>query len=151
MLRIADLVPHQGSMCLLDDVLEWDERLIVCGATSHRRSDHPLRERLGLYAHSGIEYGAQAAAAHAALIDGPRRAARRRLLAAVRHLITHVPRLDTVEGLLTIRAELLLAHDGGGRVYGIALSGGSRTILTARISVVTIEAADLSLVGGAPS
>ncbi|HET9963615.1 MAG TPA: hypothetical protein VFQ34_14830 [Nitrospiraceae bacterium] len=151
MRRIADLVPHQGSMCLLDDVLEWDERIIVCRASSHRRPDHPLRERWGLYAHCGIEYGAQAAAAHAALVDGPHRPARRGLLAAIRDLITHVPRLDTVEGLLTIRAELLLVHDGGGRVYGITLSGGFQTLVTARISVVTVEAADLSLVGGTAS
>ncbi len=42
-------VPHQGPMCLLDRVIEWDEQHIVCEAVSHRDPRNPLRDagRLG--------------------------------------------------------------------------------------------------------
>ena len=33
---IAARIPHQGRMCLLDGVLEWDAERIRCCATSHR-------------------------------------------------------------------------------------------------------------------
>ena len=53
---IARLVPHSGSMCLLERVLECDETRIRCQATSHRRADHPLRTASGLLATAAIEY-----------------------------------------------------------------------------------------------
>ena len=46
---IAAHIPHQGTMCLLNAVLEWDESRIVCEAMSHNLPDNPLRAegRLG--------------------------------------------------------------------------------------------------------
>ena len=40
---IAARVPHAGTMCLLDAVLQWDAEHIMCRATSHTAADHPLR------------------------------------------------------------------------------------------------------------
>ena len=40
---IAARIPHQGRMCLLDRVLEWDDNRILCSAASHRAGDNPLR------------------------------------------------------------------------------------------------------------
>ena len=36
-------IPHRGAMCLLDGVLEWDARHIVCRASSHRDAANPMR------------------------------------------------------------------------------------------------------------
>ena len=55
-------------MCLLDRMTAWDETHIACVAVNHRDPSHPLRTRSGLLASASIEYAAQAAALHGALI-----------------------------------------------------------------------------------
>ena len=40
---ILALVPHQGAMCLWDEVLEWDADRIRLRAYNHRDPTHPLR------------------------------------------------------------------------------------------------------------
>jgi predicted hotdog family 3-hydroxylacyl-ACP dehydratase len=68
--EILALIPHQGTMCLLDDVTAWSVADITCGASSHLSPDNPLRRSGRLGAISGIEYGLQAAALHGALVQG---------------------------------------------------------------------------------
>ena len=67
MLPVDELIPHAGSMCLLDTVERWDQDEIVCRASSHDDPDNPLSEDGRLAAVALVEYGAQAAAVHAAL------------------------------------------------------------------------------------
>ena len=71
---IAALIPHQGSMCLLEDVVEWDDVRIVLTTTTHRAADNPLRTDGRLRAVHLCEYGAQAMAVHGALKAAPERA-----------------------------------------------------------------------------
>ena len=40
---IAELIPHQDAMCLLDRVVEWGHDHIVLATATHRRHDNPLR------------------------------------------------------------------------------------------------------------
>jgi predicted hotdog family 3-hydroxylacyl-ACP dehydratase len=40
---IKSLIPHAGSMCLLDGVAMFDDARIVCHASSHRDPANPLR------------------------------------------------------------------------------------------------------------
>jgi predicted hotdog family 3-hydroxylacyl-ACP dehydratase len=63
-------IPHQGRMCLLDEVLDWNAQHIRCRTATHRAPDNPLRshDRLGIAC--GIEYAAQAMALHGALAHG---------------------------------------------------------------------------------
>ena len=61
-------IPHQGTMCLLDAVLAWDDDHIRCSASSHLQPDHPLRAHGRLGAACGVEYAAQAMAVHGALV-----------------------------------------------------------------------------------
>ena len=61
-------LPHQGSMCLLDAATAWDAQHIRCTASSHRHADNPLRAHDRLGTACGIEYAAQAMAAHGALL-----------------------------------------------------------------------------------
>jgi predicted hotdog family 3-hydroxylacyl-ACP dehydratase len=65
---ILSLIPHQDSMCLLDEVVEWDPSRIHCRSASHRSADHPLRNATGLRAIHLCEYGAQAMAVHGGLL-----------------------------------------------------------------------------------
>ena len=60
--HILELIPHQGTMCLLDEVTEWSERAITCRTRSHLTPDNPLRRDGRVSGLCGIEYGLQAAA-----------------------------------------------------------------------------------------
>lgn len=92
---IAALIPHSGSMCLLDRLAQWDAQQIVCIATNHRDADHPLRTRSGLLSPCAIEYAAQAMALHGALIGQEAgTAASPGFLASARGVQLHVLRLD---------------------------------------------------------
>ena len=88
-------IPHQGSMCLLDAVEQWDANDIVCRAVSHCAPDNPLRHGGGLGICTGIEYAAQAMAVHGALLAGTDRAPASGYLASVRNVEWTQPRLDT--------------------------------------------------------
>src|SRR5438132_13832829 len=65
--EIRTLIPHAGLMCLLDRVLRWDDESVVCVSETHRDPANPLRRHVRLSAVHAVEYGAQAAAVHAAL------------------------------------------------------------------------------------
>src|SRR5262249_60429238 len=85
---IAALIPHQGAMCLLEEVLSASDEGIVCRAVSHRDAGHPLRDGSMLPAICGIDYAAQAMPVHGALVEQPAGNARcrHRGLAAARHV-----------------------------------------------------------------
>ena len=55
-------------MCLLDEVVQWDERSIVCISNTHRDPANPLRRQGRLSAVHAFEYGAQTAAVHGGLL-----------------------------------------------------------------------------------
>jgi len=133
-------IPHQGRMCLLDEVIDWDPHRIRCRTGTHRAPDNPLRahDRLGVAC--GIEYAAQAMALHGALAVGVRDASaggasRVGLLASVRDARLHVLRLDDIENDLNCEAALL-AGDSLTALYEFALRDRDRILLSGRASVV---------------
>ena len=133
---MSRLVPHSGTMCLLDGVENWDADHIVCRATSHLRPDNPLRDDSGLRALCAIEYGAQAIAAHAALLGlGHGHGVTEGVLASLRNVTMTLSHLDELKGALTILATLQLTHQQG-RIYDITVTGDGRTVLTGRLSVM---------------
>jgi len=133
--QILELIPHQGSMCLLDDVVSWTDDAITCRSRTHLAQDNPLRRNGELNAVSGIEYGLQAAALHGALVAGHPQPAG--YLAAVRAVEIMVPRLDVAEfGLLAITADLQL-HEASGLIYGFALhSAAGMPLLSGRATIL---------------
>jgi len=139
---IAQLVPQRGPMCLLHEVAHSDERGIVCNALSHRSPDNPLRRAGMLPALAGIEYAAQALAAHCALLARAHQAEPvQGLLAGVREVELHVARLDDIDAPLTVRAERLVAN-GPRLLYGFVIESGQRKLLSGRVAVVLrVEAA----------
>ncbi|MCS6294958.1 MAG: hypothetical protein H8K09_01865 [Nitrospira sp.] len=133
---MSRLVPHSGTMCLLDGVETWDADHIVCRATSHLRPDNPLRDDSGLRALCAIEYGAQAMAAHATLLGlGHGHRVTDGVLASLRNVTTTLSHLDELKGALTILATLQLTHQQG-RIYDVTVTGDGRTVLTGRLSVM---------------
>ena len=134
--NISHLIPHQGAMCLLDSIEAWDENHIICRATSHHRPDHPLRDDSGLRALCGIEYGAQAIAAHAALLGELNAGSLSSgVLASARDVTTTRSHLNDLAGPLTIRAMLVMTH-GQGSIYDVLIIGDGKAVVTGRLSVM---------------
>lgn len=133
---IAAHVPHQGGMCLLERIDHWTANDITCIATSHRQADNPLRGPDGSLGPShGIEYAAQAMALHGALLAGPDDSPRQGYLASVRDVAWHVPRLDDIDGPLTVRAERLSGTTQH-VLYRFSVEGDGRELLAGRATVV---------------
>jgi len=128
-------LPHQGSMCLLDAVTDWDAQHIRCTAKSHRHADNPLRAHDRLGAACGIEYAAQAMAAHSALLAAADSAPRAGYLASVRSVDLHVARLDDIAADLEVEAERLSGDDNT-ILYGFRVSAAGRKLLSGRAAVV---------------
>ncbi len=130
--EIGRLLPHGGTMVLLDEVISNRETEILCRTRSHGDPDNPLRGDAGLGPACGIEYGAQAMALHGALNGGS--AARPGVLASVRKLNWSVGRLDDLRGDLMVRATVMIA-DGDRSIYRFALEFEGREVVTGQASV----------------
>lgn len=134
-------IPHQGGMCLLDDVVSWDAQRIRCTASSHRAADNPLRAHNRLGAACGIEYAAQAMAAHGGLLATAKTQPRAGFLASVRSVELRVARLDDIVADLQIEAERLSGDDNT-ILYGFSVADGERVLLHGR-AIVVLDAAKL--------
>jgi len=128
-------LPHQGAMCLLDGVLDWDAEGVRCLSRAHRAPGNPLRAHGRLGAATGIEIAAQAMAVHGALLAGEAAPPAPGYLAAVRGVEIAVARLDDIDGDLEARVTRL-AGDATTLLYGFTLLAGGRTLLAGRASIV---------------
>lgn len=153
-------IPHQGRMCLLDEVLDWNAQHIRCRTATHRAPDNPLRSHGRLGIACGIEYAAQAMALHGALaggaandvangavdgaVDGAANggvntsggsSSRVGLLASVRDVRLNVLRLDDIESDLICEVTHL-AGDSRTALYEFALRDRDRSLLSGRASVI---------------
>jgi predicted hotdog family 3-hydroxylacyl-ACP dehydratase len=111
--EILALVPHQGAMCLWDEVLAWDAHSVRLRASNHTDAGHPLRSAGRLHAVHLAEYGAQAMAVHGGLrarTSGGRAAAG--VLVALRGVELHVVRIDDLDGPLECHAHVLAEGEG---------------------------------------
>ena len=129
---LAANLPHQGSMNLLDAIVTWDATRLTAVARGHRDGAHPLRREAMLPVACAIEYGAQAAAAHGALVE--KRPSGAGFLAAVRSVAFHAERLDDVEADLEIAVECLGGSEAG-VLYRFALSAAGRPLAEGRLTV----------------
>ena len=133
-------IPHQGDMCLLDEVLTWNPVRVQCRSTTHRDVANPLRAHDRLAAFCGIEYAAQAMAVHGALIasritSSTQSATVAGFLASVRNVNLYANRLDDIEGDLVATAELVTG-DEHTVLYDFTVSAGERTLLAGRATIV---------------
>ena len=137
--EIRTLIPHSDLMCLLDEVLHWDDRVIVCITNTHRDPVNPLRRVGCLAAVHAFEYGAQAAAVHGGLrARSAGTTAAPGYLAALREGRLHVTRLDSIHLPLRIYATRLFG-DRANTVYECLISAA--TVLVAEGRIIIMERA----------
>jgi predicted hotdog family 3-hydroxylacyl-ACP dehydratase len=136
--EIAARIPHAGRMCLLDRVLDWDARHIHCAAESHRDADHPLRERGGLPVWAGIEYAAQAAAVHGALLLDTTQP-RAGVLGKLSRVRPGCEWLDRIASPLALDATLLHRDPSGG-VYAFEARGDGALLLQGQFTLMFASA-----------
>jgi predicted hotdog family 3-hydroxylacyl-ACP dehydratase len=126
-------IPHQGAMCLLDEVLDHGVGHVRCRSSTHRALDNPLRSHGRLGIACGIEYAAQAMAIHGALAHAERSEAG--FLASVRDVRLGALRLDDIEADLICRVTHV-AGDALTAMYHFTVSGQHRVLLEGRAAVV---------------
>ena len=134
--EILSLVPHQGAMCLWDEVLQWGEGTIRLRAGNHRDRAHPLRADGRLHAVHLCEYGAQAMAVHGGLLARDSGAAAAPgMLVALRAVELHLARIDDLAGDLECVAEVL-AQSPASQQYAFRISHGGAVIAEGRAAVM---------------
>jgi predicted hotdog family 3-hydroxylacyl-ACP dehydratase len=133
---IANHIPHQGDMCLLDNVEQWDKETIVCRASSHRDIDNPLRAHGQLGIACGIEYAAQAMAVHGSLL-APIDSVTPKVgyLVSVRGVSMLVARLDDIAVDLLISASCIMANESN-MLYQFSIHADDKLLLEGRAAVV---------------
>jgi predicted hotdog family 3-hydroxylacyl-ACP dehydratase len=134
--EIRTLIPHSDLMCLLDEVMEWDDRSIVCVTNTHRDTANPLRRQGHLSAVHAFEYGAQTAAIHGGLRARAVGAiAPPGYLAALRDGRLHVTYLDYIHLPLQVSATHLYG-EGANTVYEFILSAAGVVVAEGRVTIV---------------
>ncbi len=134
-INIETLIPHSGTMSLLNKVLKWDEEHIICLANSHWDKNNPLRNEGILSSVCGVEYAAQAMAVHGALSKrGQKENPLPGYLASIKNLELLVSRLDDIESQLTIDAERLL-KDKEFLIYQFGIFSEGRNLLSGRATI----------------
>jgi len=132
--ELLTLIPHSGTMCLLDRVIAHSEQEIWCVTLAHIRPDNPLRRDGQLSAVHMVEFAAQAMAAHGALAAG---AVQRGMLASVRHIRLHAGRIDDIATELTVNAVRRIAQ-GTGSLYDFSVRSGDRLLGEGRIAIAFV-------------
>jgi predicted hotdog family 3-hydroxylacyl-ACP dehydratase len=130
------LIPHQGLMCLLDDIVAWDENSIHARSRSHQRIDNPLRSDDCLRAVHLCEYGAQAMAVHGGLLARAAGGmAAPGFLVSLRAVELAVARIDDLGDALDVHAEKLIAGETGWQ-YHFRIEHAGVTIAEGRAAVL---------------
>ncbi|HET9835934.1 MAG TPA: phosphotransferase [Rhodanobacteraceae bacterium] len=130
------LIPHAGTMCLLDAVVAHDATRIHAVSATHVSADNPLRAEGRLHAVALCEYGAQAMAVHGALLARERGGrARPGYLVSLREVELRVEYVDDLPGTLDIFAEQLL-DAGGSLQYAFRVEHCGNVLASGRAAVL---------------
>jgi predicted hotdog family 3-hydroxylacyl-ACP dehydratase len=131
---IACLMPHAGSMVLLDQIVQFDSDRIHCRATMNPAAPHPLAINGNLPGTALAEFGAQAMAVHGAMLSPPGTPLRQGRLVALGQLDLTVDRIDepTVLDILATR----LGGDDAGQMYGFEVRAGSASLAQGQATVM---------------
>src|SRR6516164_8003826 len=134
--EIRTLIPHSHLMCLLDEVVQWNDRSIACVSNTHRDPINPLRRHGRLSAVHAFEYGAQAAAVHGGLrARAAGTIAPPGYLAALRDGRLHVTRLDYIHLPLQICATHLFG-DAANTVYEFIVTAATVLVAEGRVTII---------------
>jgi predicted hotdog family 3-hydroxylacyl-ACP dehydratase len=133
---LSSLIPHQGAMCLLERVLDWNDRGVRLETDTHRLADNPLRSGNRLRAIHLCEYGAQAMAVHGALKAQAHDAvATPGMLVSLRSVSFTCDYIDQLSGNLLVEAQCLQASDTSLQ-YTFRVSHAGELLAEGRAAVV---------------
>ncbi|MEO7149633.1 MAG: phosphotransferase [Rhodanobacteraceae bacterium] len=135
----AHLIPHQGAMCLLDTVIDYDATRLRARSATHTNPDNPLRADGRLHAVALCEVGAQAMAVHGALrARDAGGCAKPGFLVSLRDVRLQVEYVDDLPGELDIYVEQLL-DAGASLQYAFRIEHASRVLASGRAAVLVQE------------
>jgi predicted hotdog family 3-hydroxylacyl-ACP dehydratase len=132
------LIPHQGTMCLIDTVEHWDAQHIVCTSNQHALATNPLRSGGELSCVHGIEFAGQAMAVHGGLLAPASTTPRIGLLLSVRQCVFNCERLDVIDSPLYIEAQKIAASEEA-LSYRFAIRAAGVLLLEGRANVMLQE------------
>ncbi|HKQ11809.1 MAG TPA: hypothetical protein VJT80_00140 [Steroidobacteraceae bacterium] len=131
---ISSLIPQRGAMCLLERIVEWNERRVVLETDTHRAPSNPLRVGEKLRAVHLCEYGAQAMAVHGALRAGSRAAADG-MLVAMRSVTFTRDWIHDLSSSLRVEAECQ-QHDASSLQYSFRITHRGKLLAEGRAAVM---------------
>lgn len=133
---LCGLIPHQGSMCMLERVIDWNESTIRLATGTHRSRANPLRCDGKLRAIHLCEYGAQAMAVHGALKSQAHgTTARPGMLVSLRAVSFTCDFIDELPGNLIVEAQCLQASDSSLQ-YSFRVTHADELLAEGRAAVV---------------
>lgn len=131
----ASLISHGGLMCLMDQIVTFDDNSILCRTGSHRSTNNPLRRLGQLSCLTSIEYAAQAMALHGALLaQQDHRQLPQGFIGSLRDAVFHVDRLDALAFDLHIRAHRILTQRTA-MMYECEIQGDGQAVFSGCIGV----------------
>jgi len=111
---IRNLIPHAGSMCLLERIVGWNEQGMTLATATHASLTNPLRNHGRLHAIHLCEYGAQAMAVHGGLFArAAGLTATPGLLVSLRDVVLSADSIESLAGELLVEVERLQAGATG--------------------------------------
>jgi predicted hotdog family 3-hydroxylacyl-ACP dehydratase len=135
--ELCRMIPHSGHMCLLEEVIEWNETEILCTAISHMHIDNPLRRRKRLASVHLLEYGAQAIAVHSGLqARETGMAVSAGYLAALHDVTLNEDYIECIESPLSIHARKIVSMTNG-CIYQFTVTGDDSLLASGRVTVMT--------------
>lgn len=134
--EIEQLIPHAGSMCLLERVLAFDDSGLHAQSDAHRDPAHPLRRDGRLSALHLCEYGAQAMAVHGGLLAAREgRSAPPGLLVSLRGVELSRAFLDDLPGPFDVYA-VDVSDSGAGWQCSFRIEHAGEVLATGRAAVL---------------
>ena len=134
---LCKLIPHSGTMCLLDTVEFWDASSIRCRAGNIHLPDHPLRHQGRFSALAALELGAQAMAVHGGLIANTKKTSTTPgYLAAIRNAEISLAELSSCTQPLIIHATRLMG-DKNAQLYEFNIFSAGKPLVSAKATVLS--------------
>ncbi|HTT03061.1 MAG TPA: hypothetical protein VMG11_13335 [Steroidobacteraceae bacterium] len=134
--EIAALIPHQGTMCLLERVVEWNAERVIAATRTHCSPENPLRSAARLRSLMLCEYGAQAMALHGGLTaQAAGRRAQPGMIVSLRDVQLHRDYVDDLGGELIVEARRLLAGASSWQ-YSFSVQHSGALLAAGRAAVI---------------
>ena len=142
--ELCQLLPHSGTMCLIDEIISWDSTNLLAQTESHLNCNNPLRHQGAISSIIGVEYAAQTMALHAALLsqqEDPGNSRKQKpggYLATIRNIRIDADSLYSPDSVnlspLVISVSVLMC-DSQGYSYDFTITADNSPLLSGRLTI----------------